>query len=142
MKLKSSITLDSPAEAVFALWSDVENSPEWVTPVLERRKVTEGPIAVGTRFRARDKWPVREVEFDMEITEYEENRRLGAKWSEPVEGAWTSRLTEVEGGTRLDFEMEVKLPLLIRLFGPFTKWWADRQQAKFMQEFKTRLENN
>lgn len=141
MKFSDSIVIDRPLDAVFAQWTDVEKYPEWAGPVLQRKKLTDGPVAVGTRFRAADKWPGRRVEFDMEITEYVENEQFGARWFEPMEGSWTSRLSEVDGGTLLDFEIEMELPLVMRLLSPFMKWWAGRQNRRFMESFKRHVES-
>ena len=141
MKLYDSVTIKAPAEKVFEVWSDVERYPEWAGPVLERRKLTEGPVRIGSMFRAVDQWPGRRMEFDMEITEFEENKRFGARWSEPMAGNWTSSLTETADGTRLDFEMETRLPPVMRLFSPILKPWAEKQNAQFMAALKHRLED-
>jgi uncharacterized membrane protein len=56
MKFNDSITIFRPAGQVFACWSDVERYPEWAEPVIERRKLTDGPVGVGSRFHAVDQW--------------------------------------------------------------------------------------
>ncbi|MDX1408616.1 MAG: SRPBCC family protein, partial [Saprospiraceae bacterium] len=110
MKLVESVTIQAPVERVFAIWSDIERYSEWADPVILREKRTDGPTRVGTIFKCVDRWPGREVTFEMEITEFEENKRLGARWSEPMRGQWTSELSPAGDGTQLDFTMEVHLP--------------------------------
>ena len=97
------MVINKPIDKVFTLWTDVEKYAEWAAPVIERKKLTEGPTRIGTRFHATDQWPGRKAEFDMEITEFETNKRFGTKWYEPMEGSWTSLLIETSDGTRLDF---------------------------------------
>lgn len=141
MRVVDSISINRPIDEVFALWADVEGYPRWADPVVERRKLTDGPVSVGTKFRAIDQWPGRRVEFEMEITEFVPNERLGARWSEPMEGEWSSELTETPDGTRLHFEIEMRLPLAMRLLSPIMKWWAKRANRKFMRSFKVWLES-
>lgn len=141
MKISDSITIDKPVDQVFASWSDIERYPEWVEAVIERRKLTNGPVGVGSRFHAVDQWPGRRIAFEMEITAFVRNERLSARWSEPLAGSWSSLLIDTSGGTRLDFEMEMVLPLLMRPMTPFLKPWAKKQNRKFMENLKNRVEN-
>ena len=141
MILNDSITIDAPVKKVFAVWSDIERYSDWADPVLLREKLTDGPTRIGTRFKCVDRWPGREVTFEMEITEYEDNKRLGASWSKPMKGQWTSSLTPSEGGTRLDFKMEVRLPFPMRLLAPVMKRYARKQNRLFMLELKSQLES-
>jgi len=139
--LQDTITINKPIGEVFNAWTDVEKYSEWADPVISRKKLTSGPVGVGTRFICVDKWPGRQVEFEMEITEYEKEKRFGAKWFKPMEGTWSSDLTEDEDGTTLFFEIEMHLPLLMRLLTPIMKRFAFKQNRAFMQNFKRRLEN-
>lgn len=47
------VTIDAPAEAVFRFCSDLRNELLWNPDAEYVVKVTEGPVGVGTRFRAR-----------------------------------------------------------------------------------------
>lgn len=47
--VEKSIVIGRSAEDVFAYVSDQTNAPRWQRGVLEVRRVTEGPIGVGTR---------------------------------------------------------------------------------------------
>jgi uncharacterized protein YndB with AHSA1/START domain len=141
MKFNDSIIINKPADQVFACWSDVERYPEWAEPVIERRKLTDGPVGAGSRFHAVDQWPGRRIAFEMEITEFVENESLSARWSEPLAGSWSSRLVDTPDGTRFDFETEMQLPLLMRPMTPFLKPWAKKQNRKFMENLKNQVEN-
>lgn len=141
MKIKETIFIKKPVEIVFNNWADVERYPDWADPVIERTKLTDGPIGIGTKFHAIDKWPGRKAVFDMEITEFEQHKRLGAKWFKPMEGNWTSRLTKTDEGTKLDFEIEMKLPPVMNLFSPILKGWAEKQNRRFMESFKEFVES-
>lgn len=141
MKVKESITIKAPIEKVFDHWTDVERYSEWADPVIQREKLTKGPVRSGSRFHCIDKWPGKEVEFEMEITEYERNKRFGAQWFEPMKGSWSSRLSEVGHGTLLEFEIDMQLPLMMRLLAPVMKRYARNENRKFMKSFKEKMED-
>ena len=42
------ITINRPVEEVFAYVSDLQNSPLWQKGLLEARRITEGPLGLGT----------------------------------------------------------------------------------------------
>ena len=141
MKFHETLTVSAPADEVFRHWSDVEKYHEWADPVIERTKLTDGPIGVGTRFKCIDQWPGRKAEFEMEITEFDpEQRKLGAQWFKPMEGNWTSTISETEEGAFLEFDIEMKPPLIMRLLSPIMRRYAIKENAKFMNSFKQRVE--
>ena len=140
MQFNSEIVIDRPADEVFAYWADLERAPEWAAPVIERRKLTEGPVGVGSRFHAVDKYPLRRVEFDMEITALEPGRLMAATWFKPMEGGWEARFSESDGSTRLTLQAEVRPAGLLRLLSPIAAPWAKRQILKDLRAFKSRLE--
>jgi uncharacterized protein YndB with AHSA1/START domain len=142
MKFYESIVISAPIDRVFETWADVESYSEWADPVLERTKLTEGPVGVGTKFHCVDQWPGRQMEFKMEITEYEKNRLFGASWSKPMEGRWSTQFTQEGNGTLLEFAIEMKPPFLMRLLSPIMRRYARRENAKFMQNFKQLVESS
>lgn len=59
---------------------DLERSPEWAAPVIERHKLTEGPMGIGTTYLARNQFPGRVIEFTVEITEFQPPDLVTAVW--------------------------------------------------------------
>src|SRR5687767_12667260 len=70
MEFSATVDINRPVDAVFAQFSDVERAPEWSRPVAERQKLTEGPVGVGTAYRAVDKAPGRTLRHTMTVTVY------------------------------------------------------------------------
>ena len=140
MKIESTIVVNRPVQEVFDTWCDLEKSPEWADPVIERRKITDGPLAVGTQFHAKDRWPMRTVEFTVEITAYQPNEFVAASWSEPMEGGWEARFEEAPEGTQLSFTADAKMKGLLALLEPLMTGWARKQNDKFMGKFKNYVE--
>lgn len=52
-----SVTIQAPPEKVFDYVSDFSQHPVWNHQVQEVTQLSEGPIGVGTRFRAREQTP-------------------------------------------------------------------------------------
>lgn len=50
MQFENEIVIDRPADGVFAYWADLERVPERAATVIERRKLSDGPVGVGSRF--------------------------------------------------------------------------------------------
>ena len=44
------IDIPRPIDEVFAYVGDLETAPQWVPDLVSMRKVTEGPVGVGTRY--------------------------------------------------------------------------------------------
>jgi hypothetical protein len=48
---ENTVLIARPIEDVFAFLSDLENVPKWNYAIVETRKVSEGPIGVGTTYQ-------------------------------------------------------------------------------------------
>lgn len=99
--------VDQPIDRVFALLSDIGRCPDWSSAPVERIKLTEGPVGVGTCYQAVDKVPGRRLEFFQEITGYEPNRLLVESWDGPLGGVGTTRFEAEGDSTRLNLRFEV-----------------------------------
>ena len=142
MELEASVVINKPPREVFALWSEAERYPEWFDMSLERRKMTEGPMATGSRYHAVDKMPPgRRVESTLEITAYDPNRRIAATLSRPINASWEATFDEVSEGTGMTFKMVARLSGLQPLVAPLFKGWANRQLQNGLNRFKTAAES-
>ena len=52
LKIESATVINRPVEEVFSVLSNLENNPKWSSAFLEVKKTSDGPIAVGTTWRA------------------------------------------------------------------------------------------
>jgi hypothetical protein len=62
------ILINRPVEQVFDSVADQRNEPSYNPRMLQSEKITEGPIGVGTRFRATAMSGRRPVEMFIEVT--------------------------------------------------------------------------
>src|SRR5215211_5799534 len=88
------IEIDAPVRVVFDLYSDFEKFPEWMKSIKEVRRTGERL----TKWTADG--PLMNVEWEAEITEYEQDRRIAWKTVRgDVEMEGDVRFEETESGT-------------------------------------------
>lgn len=75
MKFTNTVTIDRPQGDVFAFLARFENIPSWNYAISETRKLTTGPVGVGTRYRQLRTLPAPSEE-EFEVVEFEPDRRL------------------------------------------------------------------
>jgi len=101
-KLEISTVINRPVAEVFEFLSNSENRPKWSSGSSEVKKISKGPIGVGTTYRLARTFLGRRIEGESEVTEYEPNRRFATKHKSgrlPVEALVT--FEGVKGGTRV-----------------------------------------
>lgn len=140
MQMDVEIVVERPVEEVFAYWADLENGPEWAEPVIERRKLTQGPVGLGTRFHGVDRFPGRRLEFEVEVTEFEPNTRMAARIGEPMNGTWEAEFSPENGSTRLHLIANVSPPGPLKVLAPVMGSWMKRAIEKDLLSFKENLE--
>lgn len=94
LKVERRVTINRPIDQVFAFVANPDNNPNWQPEVIEHRKLTDGPIVVGTKFLHVSKFMGRRIEVNGCVTKFEPNRKIAF---------------EVESGTLLytiDYLME------------------------------------
>ncbi len=143
MELEAATMITRPIDEVFARWSEVERYPEWFNMSIERQRVTEEPIGVGTKYHAVDKLPPgQRVEATLEITAYQPSALVAARLSEPINATWEARFEEANGGTRMTFQCVANVSGWRGLFAPLFKGWARRQLQTGLDEFKASWESD
>src|SRR5262245_60593653 len=97
IKIETSTVINRPVEQVFAVVSNPESYLKWSPGLVEVKKTSEGPIGVGATWRLVRQAFGRRLEGDLELTEYEPNRKftLESK-SGPITGEarWTCDAVE------------------------------------------------
>ena len=126
-KFENSVVINRPLEEVFAFVSNLENDPKWQSGVLESKKTSEGPIGVGTTYRTVGQFLGRRIESEIEITEYELNRKVSGKSkSGPIRFESHNTYERVEG-TRVTVEAEAEIGGFFKLAEPLVINAAKRQ---------------
>lgn len=117
VEFENTIRINRPITEVFAFLSDFENIPKWNYYVLEVRKLSRGPIGIGTIYHQ-----VRKTdEQDLRITELDRNRRVTVATSPQSSPRLEMTFTLYdEGGTtriRDEWKLDTGLPALLERLG-------------------------
>ena len=75
MRFTNTITINRGQAAVFAYLADLKNVPTWNYAIQQTRKITTGPVDVGTQFHQVRTVPVHREET-LEVVEFEQDRTL------------------------------------------------------------------
>lgn len=118
MKFTNTISIDRSPAAVFAYLADLENLPRWNYAIGETRKITTGPVAVGSRYLQTRTIPVQSEE-SLEVTEFNPGNSLtirGSLNSLPADINYV--LSPQDDGTILTNAIELQLPRHLNLLAP------------------------
>jgi len=142
MRLTGTVTIGAPIHQAFDGWAALERSPEHQKATIERTRLSDESLGVGTRYRAVDRWPGRKVSFELEITGYQRPSLMSARWEKPMTGSWIARFTEEAVGTRMEFETTIEPTGLMGLMEPLMRPWALKQLAEGLESFRRWVESD
>ena len=136
-----SVTIAAPAEAVYALITDVEATPSWSSAISRTTRDGEGPLRVGDTFSEEATLLGRVIRTVKVVTSLEE----GKLYAEAVrEGllphAVRMTLSPTAAGTHLTFQLSGDPGRGARLFGPLLSRVLKRQITSDLKQMKRLLE--
>jgi uncharacterized membrane protein len=105
-RVDEAVTINRPADEVFAFVTTPENDPLWSSTAVERQRETEGPIGLGSRIKAVDRFLGRRIEAMIEVTEHEPSRRSSIRLSGPISATGSYVLEPTNGATRFRWVLE------------------------------------
>lgn len=130
------ITIERPAQAVFAYIADVRNLPEWQESAVSAEWIEEG-----SRFRERRSFLGRNADIELEVTAVEEDRRFDVRAvSGPVRFEIRHSFEAVGDATLLHVTAEAAIGGALRFAASMAKKQAERQFRSDLQRLKQRLE--
>jgi hypothetical protein len=139
--IEGEIVINRPVEEVFDFVADERNEPRYNTQMRRAEQLTEGPIGVGSRFRAEMLSMGRPVEMVIEFTGYERPRRLMSSTHMPAmdtHGGLT--FDPVADGTRMRWSWELRTRGVLRLMGPMLARMGRNQELRIWTGLKRLLE--
>ena len=113
------ITINRPVEEVFAYVGDAQNGPKWQPGLLEVKRITEGPLGVGTQYTGVRKFMGRRMESVIQYTTYQPNKKVVFKsisGASPLEQSFL--FESIAEGTRLTARLELQTSGLMGLAEP------------------------
>jgi uncharacterized protein YndB with AHSA1/START domain len=106
LKIESTTLFSRPIEEVFAVLSNLENNPKWSSAFLEVKKTSQGSIGVGTTWRAIQRAFGRGLESEVEVTEYEPNRKWTQKGKSPFPVQVQATFESIDDSTRVNLRLQ------------------------------------
>jgi uncharacterized protein YndB with AHSA1/START domain len=144
--VRRSTVIDAPIDAVWDLVMDPERLGEWVTIHRAVSDVPDGELETGSRFRQRMRLKGVPLKVRWEVVECRRPHR--ARWLGEAGAGATAEiaydLSEVDGGTRFDYENRFELPagkvgkLAASAFNAVS---GDREAQRTLARLKALLEN-
>jgi uncharacterized membrane protein len=142
MQFTNTITIKRRPDEVFAFLAHFENLPLWNYAIAETWKITDGPVAVGSRYRQTRTLPTRSEET-FAVTEFEPVHRLSLGGAlGPFEGEIHYLLEPVGDATVLTNTMTLQPSGPLRLVAPLAAPRVKAAVAANLDTLKQILETN
>ena len=139
--IEGEIVIGRPVEEVFDFVADERNEPRYNAQMRLAEKVSEGPIGLGTRYRAEVVSGRQVVPMDIEFTGFERPRMLESTTRmAPMDVRYTLSFDPVSQGTRMRWVGEVEPKGFLRLMTPVVGWMGRRQERRIWARLKHLLE--
>lgn len=139
--IEGAIQIREPVERVFDFVADQTNEPRYNRRMSSSKKISPGPIGLGTRFRVMVASGRRPLEMEIEVTEYDRPRRFGSHTVMPaadVTGVLTFQ--QLGDSTVMKWTWEVQPKGPARFFSPIVTLLGRRQEQEIWTGLKQVLE--
>ena len=139
--LKESIEINRPVADVYNYVVNIDGQ-KWQPAVIEVRKLTEGPVRVGSKFSEVAKMMGRRVNTTCEITALEPNKRISFRATSdgPVEYETTYTLEQNGNATRLNINGNFRTKGFWRLLEPMFKGEVKKESLQELTTMKRAIE--
>ena len=106
----TAININRPEDQVFKCMTQLDNTHQFMDEVVASRKVTDGPVGLGTLLTESVKWGPTRADLTWEITAFEANRLCTFEGDTSFGRTQVSYMFEEnEGGTRVTAEVSAQL---------------------------------
>jgi uncharacterized protein YndB with AHSA1/START domain len=134
-RVELSIDIEAPASDIWAVLTNPAGFSDWITGMQAAEVLTEGDYGVGTRYRATAGKGKKTVEWTVEITAVDPERRIDFTYTGDAEGngGWLIEPLEEGSGYRVTSFDEFAPPgnWLIKLL---SKLWLDNAARSSRRE--------
>src|SRR5262249_15510823 len=140
--VENTVTIMRPVEEVFAYLADAENLPRWNYAIEQTKKITAGPVGVGTAYRQTPTIPTRsQEEFEIVVSQPPGQLVLDGTFG-PFRVRTSYLLEPVAGGTVLTNRWELEATSApLRLLAPVAIPQVKAAVAKNLRTLRQILEN-
>jgi uncharacterized protein YndB with AHSA1/START domain len=141
-RVEHEIFFEQPVEEVFPHVGNPEAYPHWQDGFLQAEITSEGPLGVGTTYRAVHEIAGRRIEVDNEVTAYEPDERFAFRTiSGNLDISGDIRLRPNGTGTILTACFDAQIGGFFRFAEPLAVRIIKRQQQADFEELKRQLKS-
>jgi hypothetical protein len=134
--------IDRPQREVFAVIADPTKATAFLDNIIESRKLTDGPIAVGTMFRETRVVGGKESSADLVVSAYEPDTHVGvSSEAEGIRVIYHYRLAAESGGTRLEWTCELEASGLRKMMLPMVAAIMKKEDGDHLRLLKAYIES-
>ena len=124
----------------FAYLSDFSNAAEWDPGIVEARRLTPAPTAVGSRFEVIALFRGKRQRFEYVVTELDEGNRIALHGEgEKAMSDDVMTVSASEGGARVAYEADIRLKGVFRVAEPFLTGTMKKLGDDALDGLRTRL---
>lgn len=135
--IENSVEINRPPEVVFEYCVDMRNELEWNPDAQSMRKLTDGPMGVGTKFLA--KWKQSKL-IEVECTKYDRPHAWQYINGGPLSIIFDGAVTPSSNGSTLVVRFDARPHGMMKLFFPILLQILKRAERRNMQRIKNALE--
>ena len=122
MRITEQIEVARDAAATFDYVSEFEHTAEWDPGIAEARKLTDGPVRVGSEYDVVALFRGKRQRFRYRVTEFDEGRRIVLAGDGEKARSVDEIVVEPAGsGSRITYRAEITLKGLRRIAEPLLK---------------------
>ena len=139
--IEGDIFIKRSVEDVFDFVADERNEPRYNPRMLRVKKITTGPIGLGTRFHGETRTRRKTTEMTIEWTAYERPNRLGSSThlaTMEIDGTLT--FDAVPDGTHMRWSWELQTRGFLKLMAPIFVRIGRRQERTVWTNLRELLE--
>ncbi len=109
-KFEKSVMINRPQQEVFDFVTDLSNDSKWQSGIESVKRISDGPIGAGSTWSYKLKFMGREIEAEIELTNYDPPNQASVKSvSGPVPFENTYKFETKEGGTQMTFSGQAEI---------------------------------
>jgi len=141
INIEKSVHINKPVAEVFAFVTAFSNDAKWQSDLVRSEQTSPGPLGVGSTGLYVQKFMGQELKSQVEVTEFESPKRMGAKTtSGPVQYEYLMAFEDMGGGTHLTMTFKGEPGGLFKVAEGLVKGELDKSLGRDLAKLKHVLE--
>jgi uncharacterized membrane protein len=141
--VQASVDVQRPIETVFEFVSDLGNAPKWQRGVVESKRLTAGPVRIGTQFQETVRMMGMRFDAQCEVVDLQPPRTLAMTADGKIvayRGTFTFEPLPDNRGTRLSVAGQMSMKGLWRVLELIAGGEIRKESAAELQDIKKAIE--